>query len=76
MVVAGRESGELLGAGDVLLPRGVDQVTFVPRPVSLARARSPAPVDSNPASCWHAHPHTAPTRTCLAREASTNSHRD
>jgi CRP/FNR family cyclic AMP-dependent transcriptional regulator len=34
MVVAGRESGELLGAGDVLLPRGVDQVTFVPRPIS------------------------------------------
>ena len=31
MTVAGRPSGELLGAGDVLLPLGQDQVSFVAR---------------------------------------------
>ena len=31
MTVAGRPSGELLGAGDVLLPLGRDQVSFVAR---------------------------------------------
>lgn len=34
MKVADRPSAELLGAGDVLLPLGTDEVTFVPRPVS------------------------------------------
>ncbi len=42
MTVAGRPSAELLGAGDVLLPQGADQVTFVAREVAwrvLAPAR-------------------------------------
>jgi CRP/FNR family cyclic AMP-dependent transcriptional regulator len=34
MVVAGQPSAEVIGAGDVLLPLGSDEVTFVPRAVS------------------------------------------
>jgi len=41
MTVAGRPSAELLGAGDVLLPLGTDNVTFVAR---TAAWRALAPV--------------------------------
>jgi CRP-like cAMP-binding protein len=43
MTVAGEPSAELIGAGDVLLPLGSDEVTFVPRAVSW-RVLAPAQV--------------------------------